>query len=53
MVRGLHIVRGHFSTYTEDAPLFGRITGTFWIPAHVRGTASEGLISSEYRVSAA
>jgi hypothetical protein len=21
MVRGLHIVRGHFSTYAEDAPL--------------------------------
>jgi hypothetical protein len=53
MARGLHIVRGHFSTYTEDAPLFGRIVGTFWIPAHVRGTASEGVISSEYSVSAA
>jgi hypothetical protein len=53
MARGLHIVRGHFSTYTENAPLFGRITGTFWIPAHVRGAASEGAISSEYRVSAA
>ncbi len=51
MARGLHIVRGHFSTYTENAPLFGRITGTFWIPAHVRGAASERAISSEYRVS--
>jgi hypothetical protein len=48
--RGLHMVRGHYSTYSEDAPLFGRVTGTFWVPAHVRGTATEGVVSSEYRV---
>ncbi|MGB8478934.1 MAG: hypothetical protein WCE63_08845 [Acidobacteriaceae bacterium] len=50
---GLHIVRGHFSTYTEAAPLFGRIIGTFWIPAHVRGSFSQGVVTSEYLVAPA
>lgn len=36
--RAFHAVRGHFSTYTEAGKLFGKYTGTFWIPAHVRGT---------------
>ena len=38
----LHQVRGHFSTYTDAAPLFGRAVGTFWIPPHMRGVASLG-----------
>ena len=25
----MHICRGHFKTYTEDAPLFGKHTGTY------------------------
>ena len=50
---GLHIVRGHFSTYTKAAPLFGRVTGTFWIPAHVRGSFSQGVVTSEYLVAPA
>jgi len=25
-----HMRRGHFKTYGPDAPLFGRITGTYW-----------------------
>lgn len=49
--KGLHIVRGHFSTYTEKAPLFGRQVGRFWVPAHVRGDISSGIITSEYMVS--
>ena len=48
----LHRVRGHFSTYTEEAPLFGRIVGRFWIPAHLSGLASEGVIDSDYRLEA-
>lgn len=32
-----HMVRGHFSEYSEERPLFGKYTGRFWIPAHVRG----------------
>lgn len=32
-----HMVRGHFAEYGTDRPLFGKYTGRFWIPAHVRG----------------
>jgi len=46
----LHIVRGHYSTYTKEAPLFGRVVGTFWVPAHARGSFDEGVSTSEYRV---
>jgi len=48
----MHWVRGHFSTYTEVAPLFGRIVGRFWIPAHLSGLASVGVIDSLYRLEA-
>lgn len=33
----LHLVRGHFKTYTEEAPLFGKVAGTYWWGHHVRG----------------
>lgn len=48
--KALHIVRGHFANYTPEKPLFGRVTGKFWIPAHVRGDASEGIVAKDYRV---
>lgn len=32
----LHIVRGHFRTYTDN-PLFGKYKGTFWVPMHTAG----------------
>jgi len=35
--RALHICRGHFATYTAEAPLFGKVTGTVWKPMHLRG----------------
>lgn len=50
--RALHICRGHFSTYTPERPLFGKIAGQFWVPAHVRGRSSEGVVSKEYAVRA-
>jgi hypothetical protein len=50
--KALHICRGHFATYTEDAPLFGRITGTFWKPQHVRGSAKHGAVVKDYNVKA-
>jgi hypothetical protein len=28
----LHICRGHFKTYTDESPLFGKRTGTYWRP---------------------
>lgn len=48
--RALHICRGHFSHYSEDKPLFGRIAGTFWIPTHVRGTHERGVVTKDYAV---
>ena len=51
-VTRLHICRGHFSTYTEEKPLFGKYSGTFWIPAHVRGSAEVGEVRKDYRVKA-
>lgn len=32
-----HWVRGHFKTYTTDAPLFGKRTGSYWWQPNVRG----------------
>lgn len=51
MKKALHIVRGHFATYTEDAPLFGKVTGTFWKPAHARGLRGYGEIDKDYRIN--
>jgi hypothetical protein len=48
--RALHICRGHFSHYSEEKPLFGKYAGTFWVPAHVRGSLDEGLVVSDYNV---
>ena len=48
--KALHLCRGHFRTYSESAPLFGRQTGTFWIPMHARGNASRGQIVKDYEV---
>jgi hypothetical protein len=51
--KALHIARGHFAHYTDEKPLFGKYAGTFWVPAHVRGKADNGVINSTYRVKAA
>lgn len=48
--KALHICRGHFSHYSEEKPLFGKHAGTFWVPAHVRGTAKQGVVVSDYNV---
>lgn len=48
--KALHICRGHFATYTPDKPLFGRLTGTFWKPMHVRGSKQRGEVRKDYLV---
>lgn len=48
--KALHICRGHFSTYSEEKPLFGKYAGRFWIQAHVRGTAEAGKVIKDYKV---
>ncbi|WP_406698539.1 hypothetical protein V5E97_06620 [Singulisphaera sp. Ch08] len=50
--KALHICRGHFATYTDEKPLFGRFTGTIWKPSHVRGSAKQGVVVSDYKVNA-
>lgn len=50
--KALHICRGHFAMYTETAPLFGRVVGTFWKPQHVRGSARHGIVIKDYNVKA-
>lgn len=48
--KSLHICRGHFARYTDDRPLFGRVTGTFWRPSHVRGSVRNGTVTKDYAV---
>lgn len=50
--RALHICRGHFKTYDQARPLFGRVAGTIWCPSHVRGAIEAGLAGKDYRVLA-
>lgn len=46
--RALHFCRGHFATYTDEHPLFGKHVGRFWKPAHVRGQSSSGVVVKDY-----
>lgn len=46
----LHLRRGNFATYTDDAPLFGKYTGTFWRPATVVGEEKRGIVVKDYKV---
>jgi len=52
--KALHICRGHFSHFVDDGVsqgLFGRRQfGTFWVPAHTRGSADLGKVVSTYNV---
>ena len=50
--KALHLCRGHFKTFTPDAPLLGRATGTYWWASQVRGAASAGVTLKDYRVEA-
>ena len=48
-----HRVRGHFKTFTPDAPLLGKHTGTYWWGWQVRGNKKNGVVVSDYKVGAA
>lgn len=48
----IHLARGHFKTYTEEAPLFGKIKGRFWWQPHVRGQNRDGVVMKDYKVIA-
>lgn len=49
--KALHICRGHFATYSPEKPLFGKYSGTFWKPYHVRGSKKEGQVLKDYKVT--
>jgi hypothetical protein len=46
----LHICRGHFKNYTQEAPLFGHYVGTVWCPMHLKGHEEIGIIKKDYVV---
>lgn len=48
----MHRVRGHFKTFTADAPLLGKHTGTYWWGWQVRGKADNGVVVSDYKLGA-
>jgi hypothetical protein len=48
----LHRVRGHFKTFTADAPLMGQHVGTYWWGWQVRGKKENGIVVSDYKVGA-
>ncbi len=46
-----HLVRGHFKTYTAEAPLMGRHVGTYWWGWHARGDEANGKVHPTYEVA--
>lgn len=47
----LHWCRGHFKTYSEEAPLMGQFVGTWYWNAQIRGKASKGIVTKDYQVA--
>lgn len=52
-VMAMHRARGHFKTYTAEAPLMGKHVGTYWWGWQVRGNKKNGTIVTDYKVGAA
>ncbi len=46
-----HVCRGNFAHYTEEKKLFGKYTGAFWRPMHVKGNAKHGIVGKEYELA--
>jgi hypothetical protein len=49
--KALHFCRGHFATYGDDHPLFGKYTGRYWRPAHTRGSVQAGVVVKDYELA--
>lgn len=49
----VHRVRGHFKTFTADAPLLGQHVGTYWWGWQVRGSTKNGMVVTDYDVRSA
>lgn len=52
-VMPFHLCRGHFATYTEEKPLFGRkgAVGRYWHPPHMKGKKENGEIIKDYAIA--
>lgn len=50
--KAMHICRGHFKRFTDEKPLFGRLTGLYWWPMHVRGSVKNGVVDKDYSLAA-
>jgi hypothetical protein len=46
----VHLCRGHVREYTAEKPLFGKLTGRYWIESHVRGNRDRGITRKDYRI---
>ncbi len=44
--------RGHFQTYTADAPLFGKHVGRWYWAPRVHGNPEKGVVSGHYKMAA-
>ena len=47
----LHFCRGHFKTYTENNPLFGKHTGRYWWTPQIKGNKSKGFVMKDYSIN--
>lgn len=55
----MHTVPGHFAHFGNCCPgshearglAFGKLTGMFWVPQHVRGSLSEGAVVHDYVIT--
>ncbi|MCK9543747.1 MAG: hypothetical protein M0R03_17135 [Novosphingobium sp.] len=50
LTRAIHLCRGHLRTYDEIRPMFGKLAGTFFIPAHARGNKEKGKVEKDYKM---
>lgn len=48
--RALHLCRGHFKTYTPQAPLMGKHTGTYFWGPQLRGSGKAGEVRKDYSI---
>lgn len=53
ITQGLHVIRGHFRSYGPEfgkGKLFGRLSGRFWVAAHLKGDEGAGVIDKDYEI---
>ena len=48
-----HVCRGHFAEYGEQfgkGLLFGKLSGRFYVPPHLRGDKKNGVVEKDYKI---